>query len=157
MRHRDLAAIAVTATVAATPGLATVMEDLTTAPPAAADTTSAGVVLINQKCKLDAPWLHNFSGEVSTALEPNNFKGAASCELPGTLSLQATQDHSSWKSLGEIHRSVWSMGDPLNGGCQPGTWWYQGYFVADDGSFTGGTDNLGFPTQFTCAGGFSKG
>jgi hypothetical protein len=33
MHHHDLAAIAVTATVAATPTLATVIEDVTTAPP----------------------------------------------------------------------------------------------------------------------------
>ena len=33
--------------------------------------------------------------------------------------------------------------------CLPGTWWYQGVYMNDDGSFKAGTDAVA-PIQFTC-------
>jgi len=149
MRHRDLAAIAVTAAVAATPTLATVMEDVTTAPPAAADTFPAGSVQFAPNCSLVSPG--QFGTTVSTAVA--GFKGGGDggvvpCEVPGTLSLQASGDHTHWKTLAQTHQSSWSF-DFVAHECLSGTSWYQGYFVADDGSFKGGTDSA-FPTQFTC-------
>ena len=152
MRHRDLAVIAVTATVAATPGLATVMEDLTTAPPAAAQSFTGLVPITPSSCDLFSP--SRDGNTVATEVDTFSFsKGgsagvASSCELPGTLSLQASVDHSHWKTLAQTHGSVWSFGAPVTAQCRSGTWWYQGYFVADDGSFKGGTDR--FATQFTC-------
>jgi hypothetical protein len=151
MRHRDLAAIAITATVAATPTLATVMEDVTTAPPAAADTLPAGYVLFGQNlaCVLTSPGL--YQNRVYTHLDGQASDGPAVCPVPGTLSLQSSGDHTHWKTLAQTHQSSWSKFSPGSVGyqCLSGTSWYQGYFVADDGSFKGGTDSE-FPTQFTC-------
>jgi hypothetical protein len=137
MRHRDLAAIAVAATVAATPALATVIDDLATAPPAAA----ADVVPIGPDCYLNAPSVYQ-NWVVSAKLDP--YKG---CK-PGTLSLQSSADHSHWKTLTQTHQTSWSYAT-VSHPCLVGTSWYQSYFAADDGSFKGGTDNA-FPTQFTC-------
>src|SRR6266498_3007784 len=135
MRHRDLAAIAVTAAVAATPTLATVMEDVTTAPPAAADTSPAGSVQFAPNCSLVSPLQNGTT--VSTAVA--GFKGGGDggvvpCEVPGTLSLQASGDHSHWKTLAQTHRSSW-WAEFVSHQCLSGTSWYQGYFVAHDGSF----------------------
>jgi hypothetical protein len=81
-----------------------------------------------------------------------------SCK-PGTLSLQASVDHSHWKTLSQRHESSWGLENadlygPVWGPaaihpCLSGTWWYQGYYAADDGSYKGGTDSA-YPTQFTC-------
>jgi hypothetical protein len=151
MRHRDLAAIAVTATVAATPTLATVMEDVTTAPPAAADTSPTGYVLFGQvgECVLGSPGLDQ--NRVYTTLTFGGGDGGAICSVPGTLSLQSSGDHTHWKTLAQTHQSSWSKFSPgsVDHQCLSGTSWYQGYFVADDGSFKGGTDSES-PTQFTC-------
>jgi hypothetical protein len=138
MRHRDLAAIAVAATVAATPALATVIDDLATAPPAAA----ADAVPIGPDCSLNAPHLATVP-VVQATLDP--YKG---CK-PGTFSLQSSADHSHWKTLTQTHQTSWVSEPVLSHVCLAGTSWYQGYFVADDGSFKGGTDSA-FPTQFTC-------
>jgi hypothetical protein len=148
MRHRDLAAIAVTAAVAATPTLATVMEDVTTAPPAAADTLPAGSIQFGQYCLLASPGL--FQDRVTTFLngQGNGGDGFPTCFVPGTLSLQASGDHSHWKTLAQTHQSSWSK-SYVDHQCLSGTSWYQSYFVADDGSFKGGTDSA-YPTQFTC-------
>jgi hypothetical protein len=148
MHHRELAAIAVTATVAATPALATVAEDLATAPPASADTVSAGPVsFANESCWIASPWLQGTT--VATQLAGNYDKGWGSpCEVPGTFSLQASADHSHWKALAQTHQSSWAL-TTLTHECLSGTSWYQGYFVADDGSVTIGTDSA-YPTQLTC-------
>ena len=148
MRHRDLAAIAVTAAVAATPTLATVMEDVTTAPPAAADTSPTGYVPFGN-CLLFSPGLNQ--NTVYTYLTGQGGDGPAVCPVPGTLSLQASGDHTHWKTLAQTHESYWSKFTPssVDHQCLSGTSWYQGYFVADDGSFKGGTDSVA-PTQFTC-------
>jgi hypothetical protein len=149
MRHRDLAAIAVAATVAATPAVATVMEDLATAPPAAADTSPAGYVQVGQNCRLDSPERQNGPDPgpdfVRTEMSLTSLEG---CAVPGTLSLQASGDRSHWKTLAQIHRTDWLF-TGVSHQCLSGTSWYQGYFVADDGSFKGGTDSA-FPTQFKC-------
>jgi hypothetical protein len=148
MRHRDLAAIAVTATVAATPTLITVAEDVTTAPLVAADFTIPASVGIGPNCYLNAPSLDQTT--VETAVHGSFSKdGETPCELPGTLSLQASVDHSHWKTLNQTHQSSWTKDSPLAHQCLAGAWSYQGYFVADDGSFAGGTDTA-FPTTFTC-------
>src|SRR5215211_4092906 len=97
MRHRDLAAIAVTATVAATPTLATVMQDVTTAPPAAADTSPTGYVPFDQNCLLFSPGLNQ--NTVYTSLTGQGGDAVANCPVPGTLSLQASGDHTHWKTL----------------------------------------------------------
>jgi hypothetical protein len=150
MRHRDLAAIAVTATVAATPTLATIMADVTTAPPAAADTSPAGSVRFDENCFLSSPGLTDtkVTTLVSQSWDKSGDGGPPPCDVPGTLSLQASGDHSHWKTLAQTHQSSWSF-DSVGHECLSGTSWYQGYFVADDGSFKGGTDSA-FPTQFTC-------
>ncbi len=137
MRHRDLAAVAVTATVAATPTLATVIEEVTTAPPAAADIVPAG------QCNLTSP--SRFGTAVTTSAFSFDPYGACAS---GTLSVQASADHSHWKTIAERHQDSWS-GQSVTGQCLSGTWWYQGYYVTDDGSFKGGTDSAA-PTQFKC-------
>jgi hypothetical protein len=148
MRHRDLAAIAVTATVAATPALATVIEDLATAPPAAA---SEGPVVVGSNgsisCVLWSPSLQ--ANTVRTELFEKGTPLTFPACKPGTLSLQSSVDHSHWKTLAQTHQTSWSYETVVSHQCLTGTSWYQSYFVADDGSFKGGTDNA-FPTQFTC-------
>jgi hypothetical protein len=58
MRHRDLAAIGVTATVAATPALATIVENVTSTSPAAADDWLLGDwVWIAVGCLVHPPFL----------------------------------------------------------------------------------------------------
>src|SRR5215216_2451755 len=128
MRHRDLAAIAVTAAVAATPTLAAVMEDVTTAPPAAADTSPTGAVAFDENCLLWSPGLTGTT--VTTSLTQGWNKsgdGPVPCDVPGTLSLQASGDHSHWKTLAQTHQSSWSF-DSVAHECLSGTSWYQGYF-----------------------------
>jgi hypothetical protein len=139
MRHRELAAIVATATVAATP-LAAVIEDVISAPPAAAigDEPITNV----DGCGLQQPQLYGYTNTVSTLIFDKS-----GCK-PGTFSLQASSDHSHWKTLAQTHQSSWSA-EELTHECLAGTWWYQGYYVADDGSFKGGTDSA-YPTKFTC-------
>jgi hypothetical protein len=62
MRHRDLAAIGVTATVAATPALATIVENVTSTSPAAADDWLLGDwVWIAAGCLVHPPFLGGYS------------------------------------------------------------------------------------------------
>lgn len=151
MRHRDLAAIAATASVAATPAATIVVEEVTNAPPAAATVRAAGTVVDDpfvegpDDCVFLVPVL---SGQVvQTAIFSGNLFGGpiGPCRVPGTLSLQASVDGSHWKTLTQTH----TPDTNASHACLEGVWWYRGFYVADDGSFKGGTDDVE-PRQFWC-------
>lgn len=64
--------------------------------------------------------------------------------LPGTASLQASPDQSQWKSLDTQHATSASV--TLEAPCQPGTWWYRGFYVPDDHSFKSNSN----PVALSC-------
>ena len=79
-----------------------------------------------------------------------NYKSTTLQCSPGALYLEASSDHTHWKLLNNQHTTgVESESLTVQQGCLPGTWWYQGVYMKDDGSFKAGTDSFA-PTQFTC-------
>lgn len=151
MWHRDLAAIAATASVAATPAAAIVAAEVTNASPAAATVRGAGTVVDDpfvegpDDCVFLVPSL---SGQVvQTTIFSGSFFGGpiGPCRVPGTLSLQASVDGSHWKTLAQTHTPDMTVSHA----CLEGVWSYRGFYVADDGSFKGGTDDVE-PRQFSC-------
>ncbi len=75
-------------------------------------------------------------------------KGQSTC--PGTLSLFVSSDGQTWGKTGIASQHVDpSHYQPVTGPCSPGTNWYKGRFVSDDGSVTIRTDTVA-PTKFTC-------
>ena len=77
-----------------------------------------------------------------------SYKGSVVCS-PGTVSLQASLDHTHWKTIASAHTTRELGGATVTHDCLPGTWWYQGQYSTDDLTYKGGTDVFN-PTQFTC-------
>jgi len=80
--------------------------------------------------------------QVQAGFDKSNFG-----PCPGTLSLRASVDHTQWKTVGSAHLDNGSA--TVNANCLPGTWWYKGLYVSDDGTVVRETDTSS-PTQFTC-------
>jgi hypothetical protein len=80
------------------------------------------------------------NGDVDVAFKSNS----TGC-FPGTLSLQASVDQTHWKTLTSLHETNMIPGGqfifspPLSG-----TWWYEGKYVTDDGTFKGTSSQVQF-------------
>jgi hypothetical protein len=73
-------------------------------------------------------------------------KGPSSC--PGTLDILVTSEQGNWGKAPVIASQHVAPYQPANVQCLPGTFWYKGRFVSDDGSVSINTDSAG--TKFTC-------
>src|SRR5262245_33937270 len=153
MRRRVLAAAAVVgwskAAVATPVALAMALEQPAAASTAPSMSPAATATSCDYAPFMYAPVLLAGSqpSTVSTTASSFNYKGAHPV-CPGTLSLRASSDRAQWKTLGSATFSDNGSTD-VRANCLPGTWWYKGLYVSDDGGVVAETDTSN-PTQFTC-------
>jgi hypothetical protein len=94
----------------------------------------------------DPEW---FGPDLTISGSPSvTFKSSSGGCFPGTLSLQASLDQSHWKTLTSRHETA-TDDEAVSHPCLSGTWWYQGQYATDDGTFKGTSPQA----QFTGAGG----
>src|SRR4051794_33297785 len=131
MNARILAATAVT--LWSKVGAAAVVLPGVSATPAVANSV-VGPPLIAGTCPNGPTYIGHgptIYGSTISVQALTSYKGSAVC-TPGTLRLQASPDHTHWKTIASAHTTPELGGATVTHDCLAGTWWYQSQFTTDD-------------------------